>query len=160
MGFDKTTGKNVEAYATEGGPEPNTVKGGGVWMSGGGIASDNQGSMYFGTGNGYTSQLDGISVPGHSPPSSLEEAAVHAVLNDNGTITIADFFMPWEKTQLDGADKDLGTTPLELLPTDVFTCPNVKRMGVVSHSMTESPGSMLTFPTDHRKEWKNILSQH
>lgn len=26
---------------------------------------------------------------------------------------------------------DLGTTPLELLQPDVFTCPNVKRMGVV-----------------------------
>ena len=27
---------------------------------------------------------------------------------------------------------DLGTTPLELLPPDVFNCPNVKRMGVVT----------------------------
>ena len=131
MGWDKTTGQNVEAFAMEGGPEPNSIKGAGVWMSGGGLASDGQGSMYFGSGNGYASQLHGISVPGHSPPSALEEAAIHAKLNDNGTITIVDFFMPWEKEQLDGADKDLGTTPLELLPTDVFTCPNVKRMGVV-----------------------------
>ena len=27
---------------------------------------------------------------------------------------------------------DLGTTPLELLQPDVFTCPNVKRMGIVT----------------------------
>ena len=114
------------------GPEPNSVKGGGVWMSGGGIASDGEGSMYFATGNGYASQLNGISVPGHQPPTSLEEAAVHATLNDDGTITVVDFFMPFEKVQLDGADKDLGTSPLELLPTDVFTCPTVKRMGVVT----------------------------
>lgn len=27
---------------------------------------------------------------------------------------------------------DLGTSPFELLPTSTFTCPNVKRMGVVT----------------------------
>ena len=53
-------------------------------------------------------------------------------LNDDGTVSVVDFFMPWEKVQLDGADRDLGTTPLELLQPDVFTCPNVKRMGVVT----------------------------
>ena len=110
MGWDKTTGANVEAYAMEGGPEPNSVKGGGVWMSGGGLASDNQGSMFFATGNGYASQLDGISVPGHQPPTALEEAAVHMKINDDGTLNIVDFFMPWEKKQLDGADKGKSCT--------------------------------------------------
>ena len=87
------------------GPEPNTVRGGGVWMSGGGIASDGQGSIFFGTGNGYASQLDTIPVPGRQPPSALEEAAVHMKVNDDGTLDVVDFFMPWEKKQLDGADK-------------------------------------------------------
>ena len=105
MGWDKSTGANVEAYAMEGGPEPNSVKGGGVWMSGGGLASDNQGSMFFATGNGYASQLDGISVAGRQPPTALEEAAVHMKINDDGTLNVVDFFMPWEKKQLDGADK-------------------------------------------------------
>ena len=132
MGWDKSSGAIVEHFVTEGGPEPNTVPGGGVWMSGGGIASDGQGSMFFGTGNGYASQLSGTSVPGRQPPTALEEAAVHMKINDDGSLTVVDFFMPWEKTQLDGADKDLGTTPLELLPTDTFTCPNVKRMGVIT----------------------------
>jgi hypothetical protein len=39
--------------------------------------------------------------------------------------------MPWEKTQLDGADQDLGTSPLILLPSN-FTCPNHRRIGVVT----------------------------
>ena len=132
VGWDKSSGAIVEHFVTEGGPEPNTVPGGGIWMSGGGLASDGQGSMFFATGNGYASQLSGNSVPGRQPPSSLEEAAVHMKINDDGSLTVVDFFMPWEKTQLDGADKDLGTTPLELLPTSTFTCPNVKRMGVVT----------------------------
>lgn len=132
MGWDKTSGAIVEHFVTEAGPEPNAIPGGGIWMSGGGIASDGQGSMFFTTGNGYASQLSGTSVPGRQPPTALEEAAVHMKINDNGSLTVVDFFMPWEKTQLDGADKDLGTTPLELLPTSTFTCPNVQRMGVVT----------------------------
>ena len=132
MGWDKDSGNLVEHYTMEGGKEPNTTPGGGVWMSGGGLASDGQGSMFFATGNGYASQLAGTPVPGRQPPTDLEEAAVNMKLNDDGTVTVVDFFMPWEKVQLDGADKDLGTTPLELLPSDVFTCPNVKRMGVVT----------------------------
>ncbi|PSN61392.1 WSC-domain-containing protein [Corynespora cassiicola Philippines] len=134
IGFHKKTGQIVEAFATEGGPEPNTVKGGGVWMSGGGMAYDGRGSMYFTTGNGYASQLKntGNSVPGRNPPTALEEAAVNAKINDDGTITVIDFFMPWEKVALDGADRDLGTTPLQLLPSDVFSCPNNKRIGVVT----------------------------
>jgi hypothetical protein len=42
-----------------------------------------------------------------------------------------DFFMPWEKTQLDGADRDLGTSPLELLPSE-FSCGDIRRIGVVT----------------------------
>ena len=132
MGWDKTSGKMVERFTTEGGPEPNKTPGAGVWMSGGGLATDNKGSMYFSTGNGYASQLHGVPVPGRQPPSALEEAVVNMKINDDGSLSVADFFMPWEKEQLDGADKDLGTTPFELLPPSTFTCPNAKRMGVVT----------------------------
>ncbi|KAI4235546.1 MAG: hypothetical protein LQ349_003079 [Xanthoria aureola] len=132
MGWDKTSGNMVERFTTEGGPEPNKTPGAGVWMSGGGLATDNKGSMYFSTGNGYASQLHGVPVPGRQPPSALEEAVVNMKINDDGSLTVADFFMPWEKEQLDGADKDLGTTPFELLPPSTFNCPNAKRMGVVT----------------------------
>lgn len=100
-------------------------------MSGGGIASDGQGSMFFASGNGYASQLDGVPLSGRQPPTSLEEAAVHASINDDGSLDIVDFFMPFEKVQLDGADKDLGTSPLELLPSQ-FSCKSVERIGVVT----------------------------
>ncbi|TVY35500.1 WSC domain-containing protein [Lachnellula subtilissima] len=131
MGWDKTTGATVERYATEGAGVPNTTPGGGVWMSGGGLASDDAGSMFFASGNGYASQLSTIPVNGRNPPTSLEEAAVHMTINEDGSLTIVDFFMPWEKTQLDGADRDLGTSPLELLPSE-FSCGDVKRIGVVT----------------------------
>lgn len=131
MGFDKTSGAVVERYATEGDGVPNTTPGGGVWMSGGGLASDDKGSLFFGTGNGYASQLNTIPVDGRSPPTSLEEAAVHMTLNDDGSVTVVDFFMPQEKQALDGADKDLGTSPLVLLPSE-FSCGSITRMGVIT----------------------------
>ncbi|CAK7205222.1 hypothetical protein SEUCBS139899_007989 [Sporothrix eucalyptigena] len=131
MGFDKTTGAVVERYATEGEGVPNTTPGGGIWMSGGGLASDDQGSLFFGTGNGFASQLSTIPVEGRDPPTALEEAAVHMTLNDDGSVTIVDFFMPQEKQALDGADKDLGTSPLELLPSE-FSCGSITHMGVIT----------------------------
>ncbi|KAJ9144046.1 WSC-domain-containing protein [Pleurostoma richardsiae] len=131
MGWDKTTGAIVEHWATEGDGVPNTTPGGGVWMSGGGLASDDAGSMFFATGNGYASQLSDVPVAGRNPPTSLEEAAVHMTINDDGSLTIVDFFMPYEKQALDGADKDLGTSPLEILPSE-FSCGDVSRIGVVT----------------------------
>ncbi|EFX02197.1 legume lectin domain containing protein [Grosmannia clavigera kw1407] len=131
MGWDKTTGAIVENWATEGAGVPNTTPGGGIWMSGGGLASDDSGSMFFGTGNGYASQLSTIPVQGRNPPTSLEEAAVHMTMNDDGSLSIIDFFMPQEKQALDGADKDLGTSPLELLPSE-FSCGDITHMGVIT----------------------------
>jgi hypothetical protein len=131
VGFDKTTGAIVERFATEGEGVANTVPGGSLWMSGGGIASDNAGSIFFATGNGYASQLAKIPVAGRNPPTSLEEAAVHMSVNEDGSLSVVDFFMPAEKQELDGADKDLGTSPLEILPSE-FSCGDIKRIGVVT----------------------------
>ncbi|KAJ6263123.1 hypothetical protein Dda_1683 [Drechslerella dactyloides] len=129
MGWDKTSGQIVESFATEGGPEDVKIQGGGIWMSGGGIASDGRGSMFFATGNGYTSQLHGTPVAGNDPPTALEEAAVHAIIQDDGRIVVKDFFMPFDKEALDGADQDLGTSPLSIMP---FSCPGVPRIGVIT----------------------------
>lgn len=131
IGWDATTGEVVERYSMEGENVPLGVKGGGVWMSGGGLAYDGAGSIFYATGNGYASQLADIPVQGSNPPTSLEEAAVHMTLADDGSLTVVDFFMPWEKQALDGADKDLGTSPLEILPSQ-FACGDVRRMGIVT----------------------------
>ncbi|KAF8476774.1 WSC domain-containing protein [Kalaharituber pfeilii] len=130
IGWHGVTGQIVEKFATEGGPEDK--KGGGVWMSGGGLASDVPGRLIFATGNGYASQLDTIPVPGRQPPTALEEAVVHMSIQDNGSLKVVDFFMPWEKTALDGADKDLGTSGVALLDPTVFTTPTVKRIGCIA----------------------------
>ncbi|KAF9875011.1 WSC domain-containing protein [Colletotrichum karsti] len=131
IGWDKTTGALVERFATQGDGVPETVPGAGIWMSGGGLASDDAGSLFYASGNGYASQLSTIPVNGRNPPTALEEAAVHMSIGDDGSLSVTDFFMPWEKQALDGADKDLGTSPLQILPS-TFSCGDVRRIGVVT----------------------------
>ncbi|KAJ4022594.1 hypothetical protein NW766_001635 [Fusarium irregulare] len=131
MGWDKTTGAVVERWASEGQGVSSNISGAGIWQSGGGLASDDAGSMFFATGNGYASQLSTIPVNGFTPPTAMEQAAVHMSINSDGTLSVVDFFMPFEKQELDGADKDLGTSPLEILPSQ-FSCGDVKRMGIVT----------------------------
>lgn len=130
IGWDKS-GNIVEKWVTQGPDVPETTRGAGIWMSGGGLASDDAGSIWFGTGNGYASQLATIPVNGFDPPTAMEEAAVRMTQNADGTLSIVNFFMPWEKQALDGADKDLGTSPLQLLPSE-FSCGDVRRMGVIT----------------------------
>ncbi|KAM0328695.1 hypothetical protein ACHAQA_005108 [Verticillium albo-atrum] len=131
MGWDKTTGEQVERFATQGEGVPQDTEGGGLWMAGGGIASDDQGSIFFATGNGYAGQLAEIPVNGRNPPTSLEEAAVHMTIQEDGSLNLVDFFIPWDKRAMDGDDKDLGSSPLQILPNE-FSCGAVKRIGVVT----------------------------
>ncbi|EHL00441.1 putative fungistatic metabolite [Glarea lozoyensis 74030] len=101
MGWDKTTGRIVERYTTLGEGTTKDVSGGSLWMSGGAITSDDKGSMFFSTGNGHASQLDQVPVSGRNPPSALEEAVVHMNIAEDGSLKVVDFWMPWEKKQLD-----------------------------------------------------------
>ncbi|TLD24115.1 hypothetical protein PspLS_06385 [Pyricularia sp. CBS 133598] len=129
IGFDKSSGKIVEHFATQG--EGVRAKGASIWMSGGGIAADDKGSIFYSTGNGYESQLSTIPVEGRNPPTALEEAVVHMTIQEDGKVKPVDFFMPEEKQILDGNDQDLGTSPFVLLPSE-FSCGTVKRIGVVT----------------------------
>lgn len=89
IGWHATEGRIVTKYAIEGGKEATGI-GGGIWMSGGGIASDNPGRMFFGTGNGYASQLADDPVPGRQPPTALEEAVVNMAIAEDGSLTPTD----------------------------------------------------------------------
>ncbi|KAF8249168.1 WSC-domain-containing protein [Wilcoxina mikolae CBS 423.85] len=131
IGWHADTGKLVSKFATEGGKEKDG-KGGGIWMSGGGLASDNPGRMFFASGNGYASQLSNDPVPGRQPPTALEEAVVNMAIHENGSLTPTDFFMPWEKQDLDGMDKDLGTSGFILMEPNVFSTSKVQRIGCVA----------------------------
>ncbi|CUS12732.1 unnamed protein product [Tuber aestivum] len=135
IGWNGQTGEIVERFATEGGPEDK--KGGGVWMSGGGLAQDSRKSHFADSLPRYASQLSTIPVPGRQPPTALEEAAVHMAINSDGSLAVIDFCMfhfPFSRYSqaLDGADKDLGTSGIALLDPTVFKSPTVARIGCIA----------------------------
>jgi len=79
-------------------------------------------------GNRYASQLADDPVPGRQPPTSLEEAVVNLAIAADGSLMPTDFFIPWEKRDLDGMD-NLGTPVFVLLEPNVFSTSKVKRIG-------------------------------
>jgi hypothetical protein len=78
---------------------------GGVWMSGGGIAADALGNVYFATGNGHwNGSTDfGDSIVKLGPPTQ-------------GKFPVLDYFTPYNQATLDSEDEDVGSGGLLLLP--------------------------------------------
>jgi hypothetical protein len=79
--------------------------GDGVWMSGGGLAADPSGNVYFSTGNGSWTTVDrGNSILKLGPPSGA-------------TLPVVDYFTPFNQAALSNVDDDLSAGALVLLPT-------------------------------------------
>jgi hypothetical protein len=78
--------------------------GNGIWMSGGGLAADPGGNVYFATGNGTWDTVDhGTSILKLGPPS-------------NTTLPLVDYFTPFNRAALTHVDYDLSAGALILLP--------------------------------------------
>ena len=89
---------------------------GGVWMSGGGISSDNAGNIFMASGNGTFDVNTGGSDYGDS--------AFRLTLGSSG-ITPADYFTPGNQSTLNGSDLDMGTGAVTLLPTQSGPIPHL-----------------------------------
>lgn len=116
VGIDESG--NVRAlFATEAGP--GSVRGAGIWQSGGGLTSDGSGRIFFTTGNGYSNSIV-TPTPGTSPPPALDESVVHLSVQADGTLSAVDFFTPYDVSYLDAADLDFGSGAVVALPDDPF----------------------------------------
>jgi len=82
---------------------PNGTEGG-YWGSGSGPAADSGGSIYIGTGNGT---YDSNSDYGDS---------ILRLTHSGSTISIADYFTPWDQQTLDYYDTDVNSGGVLLLP--------------------------------------------
>lgn len=80
---------------------------GGIWMSGGGLSSDDAGNIYFANGNGT---FDASSSGG-----DYGDTAMRLTLSGAG-LAVADYFTPGDQSELDSKDKDMGTGAVTLLP--------------------------------------------
>lgn len=102
MSFDATTLEFTGAWT----PTPSGILGG-IWMGAAGPATDASGDIYVAIGNGWTDAPSG----GDNYGSALVRLHPSGV-----TFTVADYFMPWDFSDLDNGDLDLGASGPVLLP--------------------------------------------
>ncbi|MBZ5694557.1 MAG: PQQ-binding-like beta-propeller repeat protein [Acidobacteriia bacterium] len=81
---------------------------GGFWMSGAGIAADSNGNIYIVSGNGNFDT-------GHVPATDLGDTILKLFF-DGTTLSLADYFTPFNQDSLNGGDIDLGSGGVLLLP--------------------------------------------
>ena len=108
IGYDASTLAQVGVYCTT----PNGGLGG-VWMSGGGLAADSSGNIFFETGNGT------FQAGSDYGDSFLKLSA------SNGTLSFQDFFTPFNQQDLSNGDVDLGSGGVVLLPDQPGAHPHV-----------------------------------
>ena len=80
---------------------------GGIWQSGGGLATDGQGNLYFTTGNGTFDLFSGGKDAGNT---------ILKMSTQNGLRRL-DYFTPFNQSCLNVSDTDLGSGGILLLPT-------------------------------------------
>jgi len=80
---------------------------GGIWQSGGGLASDSQSNMYFTTGNGTFDLISGGKDAGNTMVKMSTLNGLHST----------DYFTPFNQSCLNVTDADLGSGGVLLLPS-------------------------------------------
>jgi hypothetical protein len=107
---------------------PNALSGssseGGIWQSGGRLAADAQGAIYFETGNGaFDETLDANGFPANGDYADsfvklvVDPTTTSTNQNINGWgLKVADYFTPKNELSLSQADADLGSGGVLLLP--------------------------------------------
>ena len=80
---------------------------GGIWMTGSGLAADEQGNLYAATGNG--------SFDDSGAAKELSQSILKIALR-NGKLTLLDYFSPFNHERLNRHDRDLGSGGIVLLP--------------------------------------------
>jgi hypothetical protein len=91
-------------------PIPGNTGGlGGIWMAGSGLAADSAGNIFLPTGNGV---FDRVSIPA----TQLSDSEVKLFYNGTTTLSLLDYFTPFNQLNLEQGDVDLGPGGILLLP--------------------------------------------
>ncbi|KAF2452640.1 WSC domain-containing protein [Lineolata rhizophorae] len=138
LGVDVTNGDIVANWAVQTGPHTAfstdyyEVSGmGGIWHGGSSFATDGS-RLFFVTGNGRGHENDGVPASGRSGCKTLGEAAVNLNVGDDGSLSLVDYFQPYDFQNMDGGDQDFGSGGMSLLDPDVFYGTGVTRMGLTA----------------------------
>lgn len=109
-----TAGKQTAIWADETG---TGSKGGGIWLSGGGLVSDGDGQIIVTSGNGISPPVG----PGSAPPGDLAESVIRLHVKSDGSLAPTDFFSPANAPTMDANDTDFGSGGAMGLPSSVGT---------------------------------------
>src|SRR5215472_15779881 len=90
---------------------------GGFWMSGAGVAADSSGNIFIASGNG---DFDTTNVPATETADTLLKLGTK-----NQTLSLLDYFTPYDQLQLNNSDLDLGSGGVLLLPIQTGTFPHL-----------------------------------
>ena len=101
MSYNANTLKQEGVYNTS----PNGSSNG-VWMSGGGLAADAGGNIYFVTGNGTWNGT-----------TDLGDSIIKLGAPSGGSFPVVDYFTPFNQASLANTDEDLASGGVVLLPT-------------------------------------------
>ncbi len=99
MGFDKGTLARVSVHNNS----PNGRRGG-IWMSGAGMVADDSGNLYYISGNGTFTASGGGKEYGDS------------IVKLSPSLTVQDYFTPFDQSNMNSHDIDLGVGGPTLLP--------------------------------------------
>src|SRR5262249_14131730 len=84
---------------------PDAGQGGGIWQAGQGLASTNTGDLYFATGNG--------SFSGNVGGRDFADSVVRL---DATSLSVVDWFTPFNQADMAAGDGDLGSSGPLLIP--------------------------------------------
>ena len=104
---------------------------GAIWMSGAGISADSDANIFVATGNGT---FDTSNIPA----TQFGDSILKLALNGN-TLSVLDYFSPFDQNDLDIRDLDLGSGGVLLLPD---------QQGPHPHELVESGKSLRTYVID------------
>jgi hypothetical protein len=90
--------------------------GGGIWMSGFGLASDNDGNIYCATGNGKFNTND---------PNVVDKSYADSIIKLSKNLEILDYFTPHNQLDLENNDWDVAAGGVMLLPLQQGSIPNM-----------------------------------
>jgi len=101
-------------------------EGGSIWMAGDGLAADSNGNLYFLDANG-TFDL-GFDSNGFPTMGDLGNGMIKLSLNSSGTLSVADYFQPYNTDAESAADEDLGSGGELLLPDLTDASGNIQQL--------------------------------